>query len=116
MFANATMNRRAFVAGSAGAAGLLAVGAAAVPAIAEEQAAGSEEVASPYYTMAKQELAYYTTDGEVAFEADPIPEDAISETLECDLVIAGAGLAGICAAESAAENGLKVILLEKSDT
>ena len=38
----------------------------------------------------------------------------ISETKECDVLIVGAGLSGICAARSAAEEGAKVILIEKS--
>lgn len=116
--ARVTMNRRAFVRGTAAVAAGLAAGALATGAQADEQAVGSGAgaPASPYYSAAKQELAYQTTDGEVAFEADPVPADQIAETLECDLVVAGAGLAGICAAESAIENGLSVILLEKSGT
>ena len=38
----------------------------------------------------------------------------IDETKECDVLIVGAGLSGICAARSAAEEGAKVILIEKS--
>ena len=47
---------------------------------------------------------------------DPISEDEISETVEADIVIVGAGTAGVVAAHSAAEAGAKVILLEKTDS
>lgn len=56
------------------------------------------------------------TDGEVAFEAEPVAADQITETLDCDLLVIGAGIAGICAAASAVQNGLSVVLLEKTST
>lgn len=37
----------------------------------------------------------------------------ISETVDCDVVVCGAGVAGLAAARSAAEAGAKVIVLEK---
>ncbi len=46
----------------------------------------------------------------------PIPESQIAETLSADVVIVGAGMSGLCAAISAAEEGAKVILLEKTNT
>lgn len=46
---------------------------------------------------------------------DPIPEDEISETLEADIVIVGAGNAGTVAAATAAECGASVIVLQKCD-
>ena len=54
--------------------------------------------------------------GTVAFEKDPIDESSIAETVECDVVVCGAGMAGVSAAVSASENGLKTILLEKGST
>lgn len=45
---------------------------------------------------------------------DPIPEDQISQVLECDVCVVGLGVAGVCAARSAAEEGLKVIAIEKT--
>ena len=46
---------------------------------------------------------------------EPIAADDIAETVSTDVVIVGAGLAGCCAAMSAAEAGLKTIVLQKLD-
>ena len=46
---------------------------------------------------------------------EPIANDAITETLEADLVVVGAGAAGCIAAVSAVQDGAKVILLQKHD-
>lgn len=43
-------------------------------------------------------------------------ESDIDETIDCDVVVCGAGVAGLAAARSAAENGAKVIVLEKKST
>lgn len=40
--------------------------------------------------------------------------DHIDQTLDFDVVVVGAGLAGICAARAAAEEGAKVAIIEKS--
>ncbi len=47
-------------------------------------------------------------------EEPVIPEERIAQTLETDVVIVGAGIAGICAARSAAEECASVALVEKS--
>lgn len=44
---------------------------------------------------------------------EAIPESEIVRTVESDALIIGAGLSGVAAAVSAAENGLSVVLLEK---
>jgi fumarate reductase flavoprotein subunit len=46
----------------------------------------------------------------------PIPARAIRETLSTDVVVVGAGIAGLTAALSAAEAGARTILLEKGPT
>lgn len=46
---------------------------------------------------------------------EPIPVDDIRETVSAEVVIMGAGLAGCCAAMSAAEAGLKTVVLQKLD-
>lgn len=47
---------------------------------------------------------------------EPIADDQVSETVEADIVIIGAGTAGVTAAQSAAEAGAKVVLIEKTDS
>ncbi len=47
---------------------------------------------------------------------EPISENEIAETVEVDAVICGAGMSGCAAALSAAENGLKTVLLEKGNS
>ncbi len=43
-----------------------------------------------------------------------IKDNEIASVLEADVIIVGAGMAGLCAANSAAEDGAKVIVLEKT--
>jgi hypothetical protein len=51
--------------------------------------------------------------GDVAFEAEPVPDDAVTQTIDVDVVVCGAGWAGCCAMASAAEGGASVALLQK---
>lgn len=44
----------------------------------------------------------------------PVPESKISETVEAEVVVIGAGTAGLVCANSAVENGLRVILISAS--
>lgn len=46
----------------------------------------------------------------------PIDSSKITETMEADIVVVGCGLAGLCAARSAAESGASVIVIEKSES
>lgn len=80
-----------------------------------EKAAEASNTAA-LYTPATSENATEPMEGVVAFEPDPIAEDAITENVECDLLVIGAGIAGICAAASAVQNGLNVVMLEKTET
>jgi succinate dehydrogenase/fumarate reductase flavoprotein subunit len=43
-----------------------------------------------------------------------IPADQIVDTIDCDVLVIGSGLAGCCAALSAIEKGVKTIIIEKS--
>ena len=47
---------------------------------------------------------------------DPIPEDQISETIDTEVLVIGAGLAGIAAARAASEAGAKVTVIDKCET
>lgn len=51
-----------------------------------------------------------------AFDAapPPIPAEEITETVEADVVVVGAGVSGLMAALAAAEEGAQTVLLEKS--
>jgi fumarate reductase flavoprotein subunit len=57
-------------------------------------------------------------EGKASFEVPPppIPEKDIKEKTTADVVVLGAGIAGLTAALSAAEAGAKTILLEKGPT
>lgn len=46
-------------------------------------------------------------------QAPDYPEEKIHRTLEADVVVCGAGVAGVAAARAAAEAGAKVVLVEK---
>lgn len=90
-----TINRRSFVAGAALAGA--AVAAPAMPVYADEASAQAVDYAAPSFLDAPE----------------PIADDEIAETLECDVVVCGLGIAGVAAARAAAEAGLTVIALEK---
>lgn len=47
---------------------------------------------------------------------EPIPDSKISSTLKADVVIIGAGIAGLSAARAASEAGASVIIVEKATT
>ena len=47
---------------------------------------------------------------------DPIPDSDIAETIDCDIVICGAGICGLPAAMLAAEEGKNVHIVEKGGT
>ncbi|MBB5336302.1 FAD-dependent oxidoreductase [Pectinatus brassicae] len=49
-------------------------------------------------------------------KAPDIPESKINETKTADVVIVGAGVAGLAAARAASENGASVIVVEKAGT
>ena len=92
-----SMNRRTFVAG----AGAAAVGAmTASMAVAEESAATAEgaEGAAPAWLG----------------EAPAVTDADCVETVECEVLVIGAGSSGYFAATAAAEGGAKTLLIEKN--
>lgn len=95
MNANFAMNRRNFIAGSAAlGVGMAAMGATAPAALADEEATTP---VTPSFLEAPE----------------PIADDEIAQTLECDVCVVGLGIAGVAAARAAAEAGLSVVALEK---
>lgn len=95
MSVNRTLNRRTFVAGAAA----LGVGAAAMGAMTP--AARADEPESQPVVPSFLEAP------------EPVADDQISQTLECDVCVVGLGIAGVAAARAAAEAGLSVVALEK---
>ncbi len=77
------LNRRTFLKGAVSAAGAAALCAQASSMV---KVAGAEEAAETI---------------------------KVDETVDCDVVVVGAGMAGLCAAIAGAEAGLNVVLLEK---
>lgn len=102
--AGASLSRRSFVAGAAGAACLGAAGIAAPAARADEGVVPAE----PQFSV---------TDGQPSFLAAPEPIDpaAITQVLDADVVVVGLGVAGVSAVRSAAEAGLSVVAIEVSE-
>lgn len=107
--------RRDFIAG-AGAASVAAAGAVGLAAGTElaraDTAAGAGAAETPWGTF--DENGAFTP----SFLIPPAPVDEadIVEEYEADVVVIGMGMAGICAARSALENGASVFAVEKSET
>lgn len=100
------MSRRNFL--KAGAAATAVAGSAAT-ALASET--------TPAATDGKDVLTRETLEkGTWSFmiAPEPVPEDQIKETKTHDIVVVGAGMAGLCCAVSAAEQGADVIVFSAS--
>lgn len=91
------ITRRSFL-GVAGLAGAGAFGLAACSPVAKEEslAASGENSADDYKAP-----------------PTPIADSEIAETIDCDICVVGAGCSGSIAAATAAEEGAKVVLLQK---
>lgn len=106
------MTRRGFLAGAALAGAGMAAGLAgcapAQPSSSDGGAAGS-----PSAGEAMNAEAYF---GAWGFEIpdDPIAEEDIAETVEAEIVVVGAGTGGLAVANSAAEEGARVVLISAS--
>lgn len=92
------LTRRSFVgaAGGAAVAGALAATAAAARASEGE----SESKSIPSFLIAP----------------DPIADSQISEVIDTDVLVIGAGIAGIAAARAASEAGARVVAIDKCET
>ncbi|WP_110953537.1 FAD-dependent oxidoreductase [Anaerosinus massiliensis] len=71
--------------------------------------AGEEKTDEGNKLVAGQEPSFLKT-------PTPIKDSDIKETVEADVVVVGAGMAGLCAAISAAQEGAKVTLIEKTQS
>jgi len=102
-------SRRGFVKGAAIGAASLAV-AGILPGCTKS----SPKVETP---AIKDPLAWMTKDaGMFEWRNVPKPPTTFAKTFSCDVVVCGAGISGLNASRSAAEQGLKVIVLENDET
>ncbi len=114
-----SVSRRHFLAGAA-AAGMTAaltgvMAGCATSATEPETSEGTADVGTSAPAPDTETLA---ATGQPAFltPPEPIAEEDIVETIDCDIVICGAGICGLPAAMLAAENGANVHVLEKGST
>ena len=107
------LSRRSFIAGAAATVGVGALAGAAgcAPATSAGPSDGTGAASAP----STIEFNGQTLPASMA-KPDPIAEDDIVETLECDVLVIGAGISGVPAASIAAERGAKVICVEKGAT
>lgn len=101
------LTRRSFLTGSAALAGAAVAAGAASTASAEETAPTAE-------AMKANANGDYQPTWTWAVPPAPITDDQITETYDYDIVICGAGIASGPAALYAAQQGAKVVVLEKS--
>lgn len=99
------ISRRGFLGGAA------AAGAAAALGLAGCSPSTKSDASAP---AAKEGSGIQTADW--LGEAPVIDEADVVETVECEVLVIGAGTAGWFAAAAAAENGAKVLLIEKGDS
>lgn len=107
------LTRRNFLAGAA------VAGAGAALAGLVGCSSGNSGDAEPAPDPAPAEPApQQAADGQPAWMTapEPIADDAIAETIDCDIVIIGAGIAGLPASMLAAEQGANVHVVEKAGT
>ncbi len=99
------INRRSFLKGA------LATGAAAAAAVALPACSPAESSDS---SASSSSAASGEASSKHTWEVAPEPISDIAETQDYDIVIVGAGLAGINAAEAAARNGAKTVVIERN--
>ena len=104
------LTRRNFLKGAL-AGGAMAGASAALASCAPQ---GSGEAASDSAASAMTAESYADTKWSFEIAPDPVSEDEIAETITHDIVIVGAGMAGLCTACAAAEKGADVIVFSAS--
>jgi hypothetical protein len=107
-------SRRAFLGGMGAAAAVAAAGlvGCASPKASEAGTSDSDTAGA----AGTANTGSGSGSGTPAFLTPPTPPSDIAETLECDVLVIGVGLAGVAALREAAEAGKKVIGVEKQET
>ncbi|WP_139650935.1 FAD-dependent oxidoreductase [Raoultibacter phocaeensis] len=121
---NSGVSRRTFLKGVSAAGAMAALGGATVGLAAcspQESAAPSSSDASkaagdPANAGTPAPGSGYFNAPSWATPPAPIADSDISETIETEVLVLGAGNAGVASACSAAENGAKVVVCEKTAT
>lgn len=103
------ITRRDFVKGSAVAAVGLATGGLLVGCDSKESDSSKKSTDTPGGTSGEKKWSWET-------KPDPIPSSEIKKTVDTDVLVIGAGLAGTVAALSALEAGAKVTVIDKNNT
>lgn len=99
------LDRRSFIKGGValgGAAALAGLAGCASPAQSASESGSTEQ---------RPEAAQ-----DYKAKPEPISDDQVTETLEADIVVVGAGNAGAVAAATASEEGASVIVLQKIES
>ena len=110
------ISRRSFLTGAA-ATGALAAAAGLMGCAPQQAADGKTEAGNAGAAGAGEGGASSAAAGHTwDVKPDPIPESDIAGTTDVDVVVIGAGNAGVAAACSAVEEGLKVTVIEKTET
>jgi succinate dehydrogenase/fumarate reductase flavoprotein subunit len=105
------LSRRAFLTGAAATSALAVAGlAACTPGTPANNGAQNSAAGGAGGADGQRPIGAFLT------PPDPIGDDQIADTTETEVVIIGAGVSGLSAARAAAEEGAKVIVVEKADT
>ncbi len=108
------ISRRDFLKGAAAGAAAATVSGVlgSAPLFAEDVTEGGADVSASSDLMTAEKMEQTKWSFEIA--PDPIPEDQITETIEHDVIVIGAGMSGLCCAVSTQYFGGDVMLFSAS--
>lgn len=112
------LSRRSFLAAAAvgaGALGATALAGCSPQEKAAEALSNTGEGAGLQANVLHDDMAERYDISSTAAVREPIADDQISETVDADIVIVGAGISGAIAAATCAEEGKKVVVFQKAD-